>query len=68
MKKRFGDLLNKFIKSEYVIGHQKGLWNKIFYMKYGKGPSDMIGITAKPRSVQIWANCHYKVHKTYKIY
>ena len=34
------------------------------YMKYGKGPSGMIGIVTKPHSVQIWANSHHIVNET----
>ena len=34
------------------------------YMKYGKGPSGMIGIVTKPHSVQISANSHHIVNET----
>ena len=70
MKKYSGDILNKFMKSEHVMRHQKGLQNRIWldmmiettYMKYEKGPLGMIGITAKPCSEQIWANSHHIVN------
>ena len=61
-EKLSGDILNKFIKGEHGMKHQKRLWNGIWsdmmvettYMKYGKGPSGMPSITTKPHSVQIW--------------
>ena len=28
---------------------------KTTYMRYGKGPGGIIGVTTKPRSVQIWS-------------
>ena len=34
-------------------------------MKYGKRPSGRIGITTKPRSVQIWKGSHYIVNETF---
>ena len=33
-------------------------------MKYGKGPSGMIGITTKPRSVQICVSGNHIVNET----
>ena len=43
--------------------HQDGYWNGIWsdmliettFMKYGKGPGGMIGITLKPKTMKIWA-------------
>ena len=74
MGKLSGDILNKFMKVEHVMRHQKGLWDGILsdmmiettYMKYGKGPSGMIGIVTKPQSVQIWANSHHMNTETCK--
>ena len=33
-------------------------------MKYGKGPSGLIGITTNPRSVHKWYNSHHIVNET----
>ena len=74
MRKLFSGILNKFMKAEHAVGNQKGLWNGTWsdmmiettYMKYGKGPSGMIGIVTKPQSVQIWANSHHMNTETCK--
>ena len=47
------DLVQKFIKGEHAMRHQKGLWNSIWSdmmiettsMRYGHGPAGMKGIT-----------------------
>ena len=60
-------LLNKFMRGEHVIHLKQGLWNGIWsdmgiettYMKIGKGPSGLIGVTTNTRSVTIWANGHH---------
>ena len=60
-------LMNKFMNGEHVVHLQKGLWNGIWsdmsiqstYIKTGKGPSGIIGITTNERSVSIWANSHH---------
>ena len=44
--------------------HQRGLWNAIWsamfiettFMRYGKGPGGLIGVTLKPKAVKKWAN------------
>ena len=56
-------ILDNFKKGKHALRHQQGIWNGIWsgmmietsYMKFGKGPSSVIGKTTKPRIVQIWA-------------
>ena len=56
-------ILHAFLKGEHVMRHQDGLWNGIWsdmmiettYMRYGKGPGGIIGVTTQPRTVQIWS-------------
>ena len=58
MEKLPGIVLDKFLEGDNVMSHKKGIWNGIWfdmviettYMKYGKGPSGLIGITTNPRS------------------
>ena len=60
-------VLNKFMKGQHVVHLQDGFWNGIWsdmaiestYMKIGKGPSGIVGITTNDRSVSIWANSHH---------
>ena len=55
-------LLDQFLR-DHVLQHQHGIWNGIWsdmmietsYMKFGKGPSGIIGKTTKPKTIQIWA-------------
>ena len=56
-------LLDQFLRGEHVLRQQHGIWNGIWsdmmietsYMKFGKGPSGIIGKTTKPKTIQIWA-------------
>ena len=72
MEKLPGIVLDKFLEGDHAMHHKKGIWNGIWsdmmiettYMKYGKGPSGLIGITTNPRSVQIWSNSHHIVNET----
>ena len=67
MEKLPNSLLDQFMKGEHVIHLSKGLWNGLWtdmgiettYMKIGKGPAGLIGITTNTRSVQIWANGYH---------
>ena len=67
MEKLPNSLHDPFMKGEHVIHLSKGLRNGIWmdmgmettYMKIGKGPAGLIGITTNARSVQIWANGHH---------
>ena len=60
-------VLERFMRGEHTTRHIKGYWNGIWsdmfiettFMRYGKGPSGLIGLTLKPRSVKIWA---YSLH------
>ena len=62
MKKLPKEILEKFLKGEHVMRHQDGYRNGIWsdmliettFMKYGKGPGGMIGITLKPKTMNIW--------------
>ena len=53
-------LLAKFMKGDHVMRHQKGLFNGIWsdmhiettFMRHGKGPRGLIGITLKPKAVK----------------
>ena len=63
MHKLPGNILDAFMIGEHVMCHQDALWNGIWsnmmiettYMRYDKGPGGIIGVTTKPRSVQIWS-------------
>lgn len=67
-----GIVLDNFLEGDMVKGLRKGLWNGIWsdmmiettYMKYGKGPSGIMGITTNPQSVQIWSNSDHIVNET----
>ena len=56
-------LLERFLKGEHVMRHKPGIWNGIWsdmyiettFMRYGKGPKGIIGITLKPSAVRRWA-------------
>jgi len=58
-----GELLERFLKGEHVTRHIPGIWNGIWsdmmiestFMKYGKGPGGIIGITLQPNTLRIWA-------------
>ena len=50
----------KFLRGEHITRHQQGLWSiETIFMKYGKGPRGLIGITLQQRSVKKWA---YSLH------
>ena len=61
------NILKPLMKGEHVVRLQEGLWNAIWmdmtiestYMKIGKGPSGIIGVTTKERTVKVWANGHH---------
>lgn len=58
------DVLEKFIKGEYVMRYKAGYWNgvcsntyiEITFMNYKKVPGSIIGITLKTNVVEKWAN------------
>ena len=55
------------MKGEHVLRHREGIWHGIWsdmmietsYMKFGKGPSGIIGQKTKPRTLQIWAKSQH---------
>ena len=59
-----GNVLNPLMKGEHVVRLREGLWNAIWmniaiestYMRMGKGPSGLIGVTTQERTVKVWAN------------
>ena len=63
MKRLPNSILSKFLRGEHVTRHQRGYWNGIWsdmfiestFMRYGKGPSGLIGITLKSNVMRKWA-------------
>ena len=63
MEKLPSEIMEKFLKGEHVMHHRPGIWNGIWsdmyiettFMRYGKGPKGIIGITLKPSAVKRWA-------------
>ena len=57
------EILEKFMKGEHVTRHTPCIWNGIWtdmmmetiFMRQGKGPSGIIGVTLKPNSLKTWA-------------
>ena len=57
------EVLERFVKGEHVMRHQRGLWNGIWsdmfiettFMCYGHAPGGIIGITLKPETLKVWA-------------
>ena len=60
MEKLPEEVLERFLKGEHVMRHQKGFWNAIWsdmfiettFMRYGKGPGGLIGVTLDQTSVK----------------
>ena len=60
-------VLKPFLEGNHVVRLADGYWNGIWtdmsiestYMKNGKGPSGIIGVTTQERTVNIWANSHH---------
>ena len=58
------EVLEKFMKGEHVIRHQEGyrneVWSDMFiettFVRYGKGPGGIVGVTLLPNIVKKWAN------------
>ena len=63
MKRLPDSILSKFLRGEHVTRHQRGYWNGIWsdmfiestFMRYGKGPTGLIGLTLKPSVIRKWA-------------
>ena len=59
-------LLKRFMAGEHVMHHTYGLWNGIWsdlyiestYMRYGHGPSGIIGSTLSETTLAVWALSH----------
>lgn len=57
------DILEHFMKGGHVMRHQDGIWNGIWvdmliettFMRYGKGPGGLIGVTLNPETVKKWS-------------
>ena len=64
MEKLPSEVLESFMRGKFVMRHLSGYWNGIWsnmfiestFMKYGKGPGGLIGITLNPLTVKKWAN------------
>lgn len=56
-------ILDRFDKGEHIMRHRQGIFNGIWsdqfiestFMRYGKGPGGIIGITLNPSTVKRWA-------------
>ena len=65
MKKLPAPISNKFMQGGQVARHHKGLWNGIWtrmyiettFMRYGKGPGGLIGLTLKPKEAYGLKTC-----------
>ena len=57
------DLFPQFMKGEHVSRMREGVWNGVWtdqliestYMRFGKGPGGIIGVTLNPSTLQVWA-------------
>ena len=57
------NVLKRFLNGEHVMRHNPGVWNGIWsdmfiettFMRYGKGPGGLVGVTLKPSTVKQWA-------------
>ena len=67
-------VLHPFLRGEHVARHQEGIWNAIWidmliettFMHYRKGPTGLIGVTTKPRAVQIWTKSQHSCNTVLK--
>ena len=65
------NILDKFLSGEHVLHHKQGIWNGIWsdmmiettFMKFGKGPTGIIGKTTNPRTIQIWAKSQHRCNE-----
>ena len=57
------EICRQFLQGEHVTRHLAGVWNGMWtdmmieatFMRYGKGPRGLIGITLKPNAMKTWA-------------
>ena len=67
-------VLHPFLFGEHVVHHQEGIWNAMWidmliettFMRYGKGPTELIDVTIKPRAGHIWAKSFYSYNTVLK--
>ncbi|KAL8560458.1 hypothetical protein ACOMHN_054361 [Nucella lapillus] len=67
------DVLKKFMLLEQVMHHQDGLWNGLWsdqfiettYMRYGHGPSGIIGSSLNESTLAIWVFSHSTLTQIY---
>lgn len=53
------NILDKCLQEEHVLRHKYGIWNEMWFdmmiettsMKFGKGPTRIIGKTTNPRTI-----------------
>ena len=58
------EVLEKFMKGKHLMRHQEGYWNGIWpdmfieitFMRYGKGPGEIVGVPLQPNVVKKWTN------------
>ena len=54
------NVFKRFLNGEHVMRHNPGVWNGILsdmfiettFMRYGKGPGGLVGVTLKPSTVK----------------
>lgn len=59
----------QFLRGEQILHHVEGLWNgipsdqfiKTMWMKRGKGPSGIIGVTQNPQTMATWSYSQHAV-------
>ena len=59
----------QFLRGDQFLHDAEGLWNAIpsgqfietTWMKQGKGPSGIIGVTQNPQTVATWSHSQYAV-------
>ena len=67
MKKLPMKAFDSFLEGQHVLHLTDGIFNGIWsdmgiettYMKHGKGPSGIVGITTNERAVRVWSNGHH---------
>ena len=50
------------MKGEHVTRQKRGIWDSIWndmmvettYMKFGRGPGEIIGVVKQPQTVKVW--------------
>lgn len=61
------EVLEPFLRGEHTIHHKDGIFNGIWsdmgiettYMRYGHGPSGIIGFSTQPETLKVWAYSHH---------